>query len=162
MNQVINEPLLYIIIINTFLCMAAILIHFEILSQLTTWVPRIPCSPRLRILIGLFGAIAGHIIEIWFFAFGYYFLHHSGKFGHLQGVVDGSFHGTLLDCSYFSFVTYTSVGFGDIFAIGDIRYLTGLEALIGLVLITWTASFMFIEMQKFWLRSPGANRQNNP
>jgi len=29
-------------------------------------------------------------------------------------------------------------------------FLTGLETLTGLVLITWTASFMFIEMQKFW------------
>ena len=29
---------------------------------------------------------------------------------------------------------------------GDVRFLAGLEALTGLVLITWSASFLFIEM----------------
>lgn len=29
-------------------------------------------------------------------------------------------------------------------------FLAGIESLLGLVLITWTASFLFIEMQKFW------------
>jgi hypothetical protein len=71
---------------------------------------------------------------------------HSEGFGSLRGGFDNS----LLDCSYFSFVTYTSLGFGDIEPLGNLRFLTGLEALTGLVLITWTASFMFIEMQKLW------------
>lgn len=151
-----NNPLLYIFIINTALCTSAVLVHFEILSQLSTWVPRLPCTPRVRILLGIFGALAGHVIEIWLFAFGYYFLAHDGRFGKLQG----AYNGTLLDCSYFSFTTYTSLGFGDIQAVGDIRYLTGLEALIGLVLITWSASFMFIEMQRFWESSPRAKPEH--
>ncbi|MFZ3088359.1 MAG: potassium channel family protein [Methylotenera sp.] len=71
---------------------------------------------------------------------------HQDGFGTLQG----SFDKSLMDCSYFSFVSYTTLGFGDIVAKGDIRFLAGLEALTGLVLITWTASFMFIEMQKLW------------
>jgi hypothetical protein len=33
---------------------------------------------------------------------------------------------------------------------GYLRYLTGVEALTGLILITWSASFLFIEMQKYW------------
>jgi hypothetical protein len=28
--------------------------------------------------------------------------------------------------------------------------LTGLESLTGLVLITWTASFLYYEMQRYW------------
>jgi hypothetical protein len=38
------------------------------------------------------------------------------------------------DCVYFSVVTYTTVGYGDIHAIGDLRFLAGLEALVGLTL----------------------------
>ena len=57
---------------------------------------------------------------------------------------------SLLDCVYFSFTTFTTLGFGDIEPIGDLRYLTGLEALTGLVLITWTASFLYLEMQRYW------------
>jgi hypothetical protein len=39
---------------------------------------------------------------------------------------------------------------GDIQPHGDLRFLTGIESLTGLVLITWTASFLFVEMQRFW------------
>jgi hypothetical protein len=70
----------------------------------------------------------------------------SGDYGNLVGNFDNS----LLDCSYFSFTTYTTVGYGDIEPLGNVRFLSGLEALTGLVLITWSASFMFIEMQRFW------------
>ena len=83
---------------------------------------------------------------MWLFAIGYYLLIRSGHFGSLSG----QFNGTLLDCSYFSFTTYTSLGFGNIAPLGYLRFLVELEALTGLVMITWTASFMFIKMQQFW------------
>ncbi|MGB2832094.1 MAG: potassium channel family protein [Methylotenera sp.] len=133
-------------LLNSFLVAATVLIHFEALNLLTKFIPRLTIRPRLRILFGVFGALFAHVAEIWTFAFGYYFMIHQGGFGSLEGHFDQS----LMDCSYFSFVSYTSLGFGDIVAKGDIRFLAGLEALTGLVLISWTASFMFIEMQKLW------------
>ena len=42
------------------------------------------------------------------------------------------------------------MGFGDIEPFGYIRFLAGIEALTGLLLITWSASFLFLEMQRFW------------
>ena len=66
--------------------------------------------------------------------------------GHFKGNFDGS----LLDCVYFSFTSYTTLGFGDIVPFGDLRFLTGLESLTGLVLITWTASFLYLEMTRYW------------
>lgn len=133
-------------ILNSILVAVAVLIHFEALNQLSILIPKLPIRARLRVLFGVFGALFAHVIEIWAFAFGYYFMVHQNGFGSLEGHFDKS----LMDCSYFSFVSYTSLGFGDIVAKGDIRFLAGLEALTGLVLITWTASFMFIEMQKLW------------
>lgn len=133
-------------ILNSALVAVAVLIHFEALNQLSVLIPKISIRHRLRVLIGVFGALFAHVIEIWIFAFGYYFMIHQDGFGTLEG----SFDKSLMDCSYFSFVSYTTLGFGDIVAKGDIRFLAGLEALTGLVLITWTASFMFIEMQKLW------------
>ena len=32
----------------------------------------------------------------------------------------------------------------------NISNLTGIEALVGLILITWSASFLFMEMGKYW------------
>lgn len=133
-------------LLNSALVAIAVLIHFEALNQLTIVIPRLAIRHRFRVLVGIFGALLAHVIEIWVFAFGYYFMLKNGGFGSLEGHFDNS----LMDCSYFSFVNYTSLGFGDIIAKGDIRFLAGIEALTGLVLISWTASFMFIEMQKQW------------
>ncbi|PWQ97246.1 ion transporter [Leucothrix pacifica] len=137
-----------IFIINSALIAGAVLIHYEVLFRLTRLIPKLTfLRSRLRILVGVFGALVAHVAEVWLFAFAYYFMLDSGRYGSLEG----NFNGTLMDASYFSFTTYTSLGFGDIEPLGDIRFLVGLEALTGLVLITWTASFMFIEMQRFWI-----------
>ena len=34
--------------------------------------------------------------------------------------------------------------------IGALRYLTGIESVAGLLLITWSASFPYIEMARYW------------
>jgi hypothetical protein len=138
--------MILITVLNSILIAIAVLIHYEALNQLSIIIPKLPIRPRLRVLAGILGTLVAHVIEMWIFAFGYYFMVHSNKFGALEGAFDSS----LLDCVYFSFVTYTSLGFGDIQPSGNLRFLAGLEALTGLVLITWTASFMFIEMQKLW------------
>ena len=132
--------------LNAAIVAVAVLIHFEALNMLSILTPRIPIRHRLRVLIGVFGALIAHVIEIFLFAFGYYFMVNHAGFGTLIGRFDNS----LMDYVYFSFVNFTTLGFGDIVATGDIRFLTALEALTGLVLITWTASFMFIEMEKQW------------
>lgn len=133
-------------ILNTILVAIAVLIHFEALNTLSILTPNISIKHRLRVLIGVFGALLAHVIEIWVFAFGYYLMiNYAGL-----GTLTGSSGNGLLDCVYFSFVSFTTLGYGDIVATGDVRFLAGLEALTGLVLITWTASFMFIEMQKQW------------
>ncbi len=138
--------MLLIMIINSFLVGAAVLIHFEALNWLSSTIPKLPINRRLSVLFGIFGALIAHVIEVWLFAFGIYGLVLSEQFGELQGPITNS----LLDCVYFSFTCYTTLGFGDVRPIGLIRFLTGLEALTGVVLIAWTSSFMFIEMQKFW------------
>ena len=135
-----------VIAINTFVIAVAVIIHFEVLSSLSRLMPRMKIRYRFRIAIGIFGALVAHTIEVWMFTFTYYFMIKSGDFGHLTGIENVN----LADCAYFSFITYTTLGYGDIVPMGDLRFLAGLEALTGLVLITWTASFMYYEMQKYW------------
>jgi len=132
--------------INAVTVAIAFLIHYELLYRMSLIIPKLPIPSRLRILFALFGALLAHVVEIWTFAFVYYYMINNPEFGELVG----NFSGTLLDCVYYSFTTYTSLGFGDIVPHGPIRFLTGFEALTGLMLITWTASFLFIEMQRFW------------
>lgn len=139
--------LLIVIVINTLLVVGAVLIHYETLYHLARWLPRVNVRPRLKVLLGVAGILVAHVAEIWMFALGYWAYLAMPGMGSLTGNVSD---GSLLECSYFSFVTFTTVGYGDIVATGHMRYLTGLEALTGFVLITWSASFVFLEMQKYW------------
>lgn len=123
-------------------------IHFEALSLLLRWLPRVKGKIRTRAAIGVLGALAAHTVEAVVFSFGYYILHFMDDTGELLGK---NFTGTFDDCLYYSFVTYTSLGFGDITPTGALRFFTAMETLTGLVLIAWTASFMFVMMERFWL-----------
>ena len=139
--------MIWVFIINSLLIFLVVAIHYEVLSHLTALINRLDVKHhRFRIVAGIFGALCAHVVEIWLFALGYFLMEGRELFGSLTG----NFTHTMLDCVYYSFTTYTSLGFGDIVPTGNLRFLTGLEALTGLVLITWTASFMFLEMQRFW------------
>lgn len=122
------------------------MIHYECLYKLTVYLPKLNVKHRLRIAFGVFGALAAHVIEICLFATSFYFMHHAHNWGELAG----NFNGSFMDAVYFSFTTYTTLGFGDIEPLGRLRYLVGIEALVGLMLITWSASFLYLEMQRYW------------
>ena len=135
-----------VFVVNTFVVALTVLIHYEFLYQLSRLIPRLNIRHRFRIVVGVFGGLTAHIIEVWIFGLSYWVMVHWLEWGELTGNATG----TLMDCVYLSFTTFSTLGYGDVEPIGDIRYLTGLESLTGLVLITWTASFLFFEMQRYW------------
>lgn len=138
--------LLATFVINATIVILTVLIHYETLYLLAKRLATVQIVHRYRVLLAVMVIMLAHVLEIWLFALGYYFMIHFGDFGTLSGNIDLS----LLDCSYFSFTTYTTLGYGDIEPSGYLRFLTGLESLTGLVMITWSASFVFLEMQKYW------------
>jgi hypothetical protein len=135
-----------VILVNLFVIGLAVMIHYEFLHQVTLLMPRVKIPHRFRIVMGVFVALTAHAVEVWIFAISFFLMHQADGWGYL----DGNFTGTLLDCVYFSFTTFTTLGTGDIEPHGDLRYLTGLESLTGLVLITWSASFLYLEMTRYW------------
>jgi len=139
---------LTVFFVNLVVIAIAVIIHYEFMYQFTLLMPRMKIRHRFRIVIGVFGALTAHAVEVWIFALSFFLMHRSDGWGSLHG----NFEGSLLDCVYFSFTTYTTLGTGDIEPIGDLRFLTGLESLTGLLLITWTASFLYLEMTRYWDR----------
>jgi hypothetical protein len=136
------------LLVTLLAAMVSVLVHYEALMRITALTKIKQIRPRLRIVFSVVGALIAHVAEVWVFTLGYYALLNSGTFGRLVG----NFSNTLSDCAYFSFSTYTSLGFGDITPTGPLRFLAGMEALTGLVLIAWTASYMFVQMERLWDR----------
>lgn len=138
----------YVYLLNCLMVVLAVIIHYEFLYRLTMLIPTMTIHHRYRIVVGILGALVAHAIEIWLYAIAYYLVNGAEGWGHFEGNTNGS----LMDCAYFSFTVFTTLGFGDIQPVGNIRYITGIEALTGLVLVTWTASFLYYEMQRHWGR----------
>jgi len=51
---------------------------------------------------------------------------------------------------YFSFVTFTTLGYGDITLSEGWRLLSGIEALNGILLVGWTTAMIFSVVQNIW------------
>ncbi len=126
-----------------------VMVHYEGLSLLVRGLgKRHDQQPRRKVLYGIFAVLFLHVIEIWVFGLGYWALLLWPETGHVVSSASTSF----LDSIYLSAMTYTTVGFGDLAPVGPIRFLAGTEALTGFVMITWSASFTFLEMERFWRR----------
>jgi len=141
-----HETLINVTLLNGFLVCLVVVMHNEVLMRMSTLLPRMHRSHHFRLTFAVLGCLTAHALQVWIFATAFYFMHHAEGWGHLAG----NFSGTLLDAAYFSFTTFTTLGYGDIMALGPLRYLTGIEALTGFLLITWSASFLFLEMQRYW------------
>ncbi len=62
---------------------------------------------------------------------------------------------------YFSLVTCTTLGYGDITLGPDLRLLSGIEALNGIVLVGWSTALLFAVLQRIWqagAKSPAGSR----
>lgn len=134
------------IIVLLALCL---LVHYEALRLISLVIPKLTMMPpRLRMLAAMGGIIAAHTVEIWIFAGAYYFLEHQLHIGSFAGQVDLVM--TFSEYLYFSTVSYTTLGLGDIYPTGGLRLVTGVEALLGLLTIAWSASFAYLLMVELW------------
>ncbi len=136
-----------VVIVTAFAVGAAVLVHYEGLTLLSRILGRRHESHRRRkVLYGIFGVLALHVAEIWIFGAAVWGLLHLENTGSIAGAHPLG----LLDAVYMSAVTFTTVGFGDLAPVGPIRFLAGTLALTGFVLITWSASFTYLEMTRDW------------
>lgn len=127
-----------------------VLLHYQGLTLLSRALRRLPGRPRPRILVLILALLVMHSIGIWLYGLAYYASVHWGGLGQIVGLHPAVESDGVLDFVYFSAVVYTTVGFGEIVPEGPIRALVGAEAITGLTLITWSASYTYLEMQQFW------------
>lgn len=121
-------------------------IHYEVLRAMTVGLPMISVPARAKLIVVIVGAFFAHTVEIMLYALAIYLL---ARYAGL-GALDDSARFSLSVSFYFSAETYTSLGYGDLVPGGGLRLLAGAEALNGLLLIGWSASYTYIAMERFW------------
>jgi hypothetical protein len=133
----------------------AVLLHYEGLRWLSARLSALTGVRRRKVLLGVYGVILLHVAEIWLFGVCVWGLLHVPN----AGAIGGAHQAGLLDAIYLSATTFSTLGFGDLVPVGPLRFTTGTESVSGFILITWSASFLFLEMQEFWrVKNPGSGR----
>ena len=82
-----------------------------------------------------------HFVEAGIWAFTYYILPGITEFESLEKAI------------YFSLVTFTTLGYGDITISSTNRILAGFEAINGIMLIGWSTAYMFSVVQYIYKRT---------
>jgi hypothetical protein len=126
-------------------------VHYEVLRLMSTALPRIGIPARAKLIAVILGAFAAHVVEIALYAAAIYGIVEYLGLGTLGNAGSQSFSVFL----YFSAETFTSLGYGDVIPVGDVRLLAGAEALNGLLLIGWSASYAYIAMERYWNNDSG-------
>ena len=128
-----------------------VLVHYEGLLLTSRGLQRVGGQQRVKVLYGIFSMLILHIVEIWIFGAVIWLLLHWPACGYIVSGASAKLGMLgLLDSVYLSAVTYTTVGFGDVVPVGPIRFVSGMEALTGFLMIGWSASFTYLEMERFW------------
>ena len=129
---------------------SSVLIHFGVLRAVfaSRWMRGAP--HRWALLVFLFLLLFAHVLEIGVYAA----LFALGVEAWGIGGLSGTFTGSSSDYFYYSAVTYTTVGFGDITPTDRMRTLTAFEALNGVVLIGWSTSASFLAMRRAFAVDP--------
>jgi hypothetical protein len=97
-------------------------------------------SQRVHVALTLAAVflVSLHAVQIIIWAIVYKALVPTGELANFEAAV------------YFSFVTFTTLGYGDITLSEGYRLLSGIQALNGILLVGWSTAMMFSLVQKIW------------
>lgn len=136
----------YIVLITVFAVAFSIGLHYTALLSTTKLLEHFHGTHPASIVLALFLAVIAHLFEILIFAIAWQIMFSMNL---ITFSIDSP---TFLDLVYFSGTTYTTIGYGDIILTGNGRIMAVVEGVMGLVLIAWTASFTYYEMNRKWIK----------
>jgi len=114
-------------------------VHYAAMTTLHERITRLSVNRATRAQLALLGLSTAHLIEAAIYAAGF-------RLGERLGL--GGFSGAdssdAMSAFYFSLVNYTSLGLGDIYPTGHLRFLAGLESLNGFLLISCSAAMLYL------------------
>ncbi len=116
-------------------------LHYAVMTNTHERLVRSSRGRGARLSICLYTAGFAHLVEAALYAAGFMLGQRVGIGGFAKENAT-----SFMDTFYFSLVNFTSLGLGDIYPTGHLRLLAGVESLNGFLLITTSASFIYLLM----------------
>jgi hypothetical protein len=118
-------------------------VHYEALRLLMRATAGASSRGRVVFALAMAGLVAVHIVEIALFGVAFFAsvrVFHLGSFVETRSMA-------LMDYFYYAAETYSSLGYGDIYPLGDIRLLASITPVVGILLLGWSSAFLFSLVQ---------------
>jgi len=110
----------------------------------------VPPAVAMRVLVSTGTVLVGlHTVQIGLWAVVYRFLPTAADLPSNEAAI------------YFSFVTFTTLGYGDVTLGEGWRVLSGIEAMNGILLVGWSTAVLFAAVQRIWQAGAGAGEAGN-
>jgi hypothetical protein len=118
-------------------------IHYLVLKWVSDTIAQRNRTAQGRNLGLAVGAITiAHVIEAFIYTLFFLWAVQGLQIGALNASGPAGAPITLMDYFYFSLVNFTTLGRGDLTPLGHLRFLTGIEAFHGFLMITASGSFV--------------------
>lgn len=125
LKQLLLATLMVVVTVSVHLIGLAMLMR--LLRSHTRLFRQLRIMPLTLLLAATIGIFAIHTVEIWLFAALYLRLH---AFSHFE------------EALYFSTVSYTSIGYGDVLMPHAWRILGAIEGAAGIIMLGWSTAFL--------------------
>ncbi|MCR9213893.1 MAG: potassium channel family protein [Proteobacteria bacterium] len=130
----VGTALIIVCVVNHAICLELLLRRVKTIGP--KWDRRLPTFGHIIIMIVVvIGLFAAHTIEAWIWAVFYW----------LSGDVK-----SFTEAIYFSTVTYTTLGYGDIVLTDEWYVTSSLQAVSGIILFGWSTAFLVNVRGFFW------------
>lgn len=130
------------VLLSAVLVAACTSIHFRTLAWISDRIESRGSPPVSALWLTLVGATAAHILEASIYAGGIFLAVRGLDVGGLHPPDEPGVTLSWMDHFYFSFVNFTTLGRGDLMPTGHLRFITGMEAFHGFLLLTASGSFL--------------------
>jgi len=149
-----TQAMVNLVFIGLSLLMLTVTIHavgtdlwVKVLKQRESWLYGSEVVPTLGMLIGTAVVMLSlNVIEALVWAVVYWLAPETGEITNLE------------QATYFSFITFTTLGYGDIIIGSDWQLLCGIEAMNGIFLFGWSAALLFAVVQRIWDSKSDTNK----
>jgi hypothetical protein len=134
----IQAMLLSVLVVS--ICTA---IHYLVLKRVSDTIAQRKSAAHGQNLGLAVGAITiAHVIEAFIYTLFFLWAVQGLQIGALNGSGPAGKPTTMMDYFYFSLVNFTTLGRGDLTPGGHLRFITGIEAFHGFLMITASGSFV--------------------
>lgn len=135
-----------VVIITLIIAFTTMHLFYEILYLLLKLVAKKQMSTRKLLSALWVGVFLAHGVSILSYAILYWCSVNYLGYPDLEGIGVHEFSSYL----YYSASTYASLGIGDIYPRGILRFVSSVEVITGLTLIAWSAMFTYFAVQNMW------------